>query len=213
MLRAVIFDLYDTLVDYDEATSRAFSESIADLLGRPREEFAAVWREGRPLRETGPLAPYLRALGLDEKQAAAVTARRLEWTRQLLSRPRMGAVETLQGVRALGLATGLITVCSEDLPLIWNETALAPLIDVAVFSCSVGLRKPDPRIYRLTCKRLKIEPEDAIFVGDGANDELAGAERVGMQAILIHRDGDAAAADQFGGTRITSLSQLADLLA
>jgi FMN phosphatase YigB (HAD superfamily) len=40
--RAVIFDLYDTLVDYDDAASRAFSDSVADFLDRPRNDFACV---------------------------------------------------------------------------------------------------------------------------------------------------------------------------
>ena len=57
--------------------------------------------------------------------------------------------------------------------------------DATVFSCSVGMRKPDPRIYRLACEELGVEPEEAMFVGDGANDELAGAERVGMKAVCI----------------------------
>ncbi len=173
MLRAVIFDLFDTLVDYDEAASQAFSDSIAHFLDRPRDEFASVWRAGRPLRESGPLAPYLQTLDLDETQFREVTKRRLEWTQKLVSRPRAGAIQTLRHLRARGLATGLITVCSEDLPLIWEQTPLAQVIDVAVFSSSVGLRKPDPRIYRLACARLGIEPETAIFVGDGANDEFA----------------------------------------
>jgi len=210
--RAVIFDLYDTLVDYDDAASRAFSDSVADFLDRPRDDFARVWRDGRPLRETGPLAPYLRTLGLDAAQTREVTARRLDWTRKLVSRPRPGAIEALRRLRARGLATGLITVCSEDLPMVWDQTPFAPFIDVAVFSSSVGLRKPDPRIYRLACAQLEIEPQAAIFVGDGANDELAGAERVGMRAIMIHREGDEAAGQRFAGTRITRLSQLTALL-
>jgi putative hydrolase of the HAD superfamily len=212
MLRAVIFDLYETLVDYDERASRAFSDSIADLLGRRRDEFAGDWRDGRPVRETGPLAPYLQTLGLDETQADEVTARRLEWTRKLVSRPRAEAMQTLRRLRARGLRTGLITVCSEDLPLIWEQTPLARVIDVAVFSCSVGMRKPDPRVYRLACAQLGVEPQAAIFVGDGANDELAGAERVDMRAILIHREDHEPAVPQFAGARITRLSQLTDFL-
>jgi putative hydrolase of the HAD superfamily len=54
-----------------------------------------------------------------------------------------------------------------------------------VLSCTVGLRKPDPRIYELACERLEVEPADCLFVGDGANDELAGAARVGMRAVCV----------------------------
>ena len=49
------------------------------------------------------------------------------------------------------------------------------------------------------------------FVGDGANDELAGAERVGMRAVLIHRDGDEPQWDEvrdWQGPRITTIPQV-----
>jgi putative hydrolase of the HAD superfamily len=215
MTRAVVFDLYETLVDYDEATSRAFSDSLAELLGQPQDEFARSWRKGRPLRETGPLAAYLETLGLDADQTTAVTQRRQAWSRELLAHPRAGAVETLRELRTRGLATGLITVCSDDVPAVWSETPFAELFDAAVFSCSVGLRKPDPRIYLLACEQLGVQPQDAVFVGDGANDELAGAERVGMRAILIHRaehDPTWHEVAEWRGSRITRLPQLLELL-
>jgi putative hydrolase of the HAD superfamily len=94
-------------------------------------------------------------------------------------------------------------------PVLWPETQFHGLFDAEVFSCSVGLRKPDPRIYLLACEQLGVEPREAVFVGDGANDELAGAERVGMGAILFERsdyEGD------WPGRRIRALPELLELL-
>ena len=104
---------------------------------------------------------------------------------------------------------GLITVCSEDVPLLWPETAFQGLFDAEVFSSSVGLRKPDPRIYRLALGELGVEPAEAVFVGDGANDELAGAERVGMTAVGLERAGEEL---EWDGLRIRALPELLDLL-
>jgi len=73
----------------------------------------------------------------------------------------------------------------DDVEEAWAEIELAPHLDEVVLSCTVGLRKPDPAIYLLTCDRLGVEPEECLFVGDGANDELAGAKRVGMKAVCI----------------------------
>jgi putative hydrolase of the HAD superfamily len=98
---------------------------------------------------------------------------------------------------------------------VWAETAFADLFDSTVFSCSVGLRKPDPRIYRLALDELGVEAEEAMFVGDGANDELAGAERTGMRAVLIHRAGREPIWDEvreWNGPRITSIPGLLALL-
>jgi putative hydrolase of the HAD superfamily len=133
---------------------------------------------------------------------------RRSFAREILGRPREGAVATLAELRARGLRTGLITVCSEDTVDVWPETPFAGLFDAEVFSCSCGLRKPDPRIYGLACEQLGVRPGESIFVGDGANDELAGAERVGMRAILIHRPGEEPARPEvrdWPGPRITSI--------
>jgi putative hydrolase of the HAD superfamily len=213
--RAVVFDLWDTLVDFDPVAGRAFQDQVAVRLGRDPDEFAALWFEGRAKRESGTLREYLLELGAPEDLVDELVNLRRDLTRRLLA-PRPGAVETLGELRAQGRRVGLITVCSEDVPDVWGETPFVDLFDAAVFSCSVGMRKPDPRIYRLACEELGVEPEEAMFVGDGANDELAGAERVGMRSALIHRDGEEPQWDEvrdWQGPRITAIPQVLSLLA
>ena len=210
MTRAVIFDLWETLVDYDAAGSRAFQDEVARRLGRDPEEFAALWFEGRAERERGPLRDYVIGLGAEQVAVEELVALRQDSTRQML-RPRDGAVETLVELRRRGFRLGLISVCSEDVPDVWPETPFADLFDSTVFSCSVGLLKPDPRIYDLACKELGVAPSEAIFVGDGANDELAGAERAGLRAVLIHRAGEEPPWDEvrdWTGPRITAVPEL-----
>jgi putative hydrolase of the HAD superfamily len=209
----VIFDLWDTIVDFDAARTTAFHHEVARRLGREPEEFVALWNEGRAARDSGPFRDYLETLGVGEL-ADDVTQLRYDETRRQLV-PRAGAVETIGELRRRGLRTGMISVCSDEVPELWPETAFADLFDSTIFSCSVGLRKPDPRIYRLALDELGVEPREAIFVGDGANDELAGAERVGMRAVLIHRPGHEPIWDEvrdWRGLRITSIPELLRLL-
>jgi putative hydrolase of the HAD superfamily len=213
--RAVVFDLFDTLVDYDDTRSREFSGSVARLCGRDPEEFHGVWIEGRPRRDTGSMAVYLASLGIEESSLGELLELRRDWTRGILARPRDGAVETLQELHGRGVRTGLITVCSEDVVDVWPETPFAGLFDAEVFSCSCGLRKPDPRIYRLALDQLEVEADEALFVGDGANDELAGAERVGMRAVLIHRPGREPAWPEvrdWCGARVAAIQDVLSLL-
>jgi putative hydrolase of the HAD superfamily len=213
-VRAVIFDLWDTLVDFDAAASRAFADRVAVRLGRDPEEFAPVWLAGREQRDQGSLSDYLVQLGAADAAVAELVEERHANTRTML-RPRAGAVETLAELRRRGFRLGLISVCSEDVPAVWAETQFADAFDATVFSCSVGLRKPDPRIYRLACEQLGVEPEETMFVGDGANDELAGAERVGMRAVLMLGPGQEEAYwEEARGwqPRITAIPQVIDLL-
>jgi putative hydrolase of the HAD superfamily len=212
--RAVVFDLWDTLVDFDQEFSRGFTDTIADVLGRDRAEFAELWLSGRPVRDSGPMLDYLASIGVDGDARDEVVALRREWARQALV-PRPGAVETLRELRERGLRTGLVSVCSDDVPAVWAGTGFHGLFDSEVFSCDVRLRKPDPRIYLLCCEQLGVEPAEALFVGDGANDELAGAERVGMRAALIHRPSQEPLwpeARAWEGRRITSVPEVLDLL-
>jgi putative hydrolase of the HAD superfamily len=133
----------------------------------------------------------------------------------VLCRPREGVVETLRELRGRGIRTGLITVCSEDTVDVWAETPFAGLFDAEVFSSSCGLRKPDPRIYGLALDQLDVPPSSAVFVGDGANDELAGAERVGMRAILVHRPGEEPAWPElrdWPGQRIAAIPEVLELV-
>jgi FMN phosphatase YigB (HAD superfamily) len=55
-----------------------------------------------------------------------------------------------------------------------------------------------------------VEPAAGIFVGDGANDELAGAERVGMTAVMLERPGEEQ--PPWDGLRVRALPELLELL-
>jgi putative hydrolase of the HAD superfamily len=207
--RAVIFDLWETLIDWDQEAAAAMVAAVVERA----PEFAERWPRSQN-RYTGPIRAALAEAGVPAAAIEEVCALRLEYVRGALV-PRPGAVETLRRLRELGILVGLITVCSEDVEVLWPSTAFAGLFDAEVFSSSVGLAKPDPRIYLHCCELLAVEPAQAVFVGDGANDELAGAERVGMRPILIHRPGEVPYWDElvgFDGPRVTSIPEVLEVL-
>jgi putative hydrolase of the HAD superfamily len=175
------------------------------------EEFESRWfGDLAELRETGSTAEALARLDASPGDVEEIVAIRRSITRQGLV-PVPGAVETIVELRKRGFRIGLITVCSDDVPRLWPETPFHGLFDAEVFSCSVGLKKPDPRIYQLACEQLGVEPSEAVFVGDGANDELAGAERAGMKAVGVESPGGELP-DDWDGPRIRELPQLLQLV-
>ena len=176
----MIFDLWDTLALWP---SGAF-ESVKHELSRHIEDVDRVWETTYDRRQVGRIDDYFRSLGLDEAAVAECVRLRSDFTRAALV-PRAGAIETLDALERRGFKRGVISVCSGDVEEAWGETELAAHVDDVVLSCAVGLSKPDPRIYELACERLDVRPEECLFVGDGANDELAGAARVGMRAVCV----------------------------
>jgi putative hydrolase of the HAD superfamily len=108
------------------------------------------------------------------------------------ARPAM--VSAITSVRHHGLKTGALTNNWPGDPSDNDRgSALTDWFDVVVESAVEGLRKPDPRIYRLVCDRLEVTPTATVFLDDlGAN--LKPARELGMTTIKV-ADPDAALAE------------------
>jgi putative hydrolase of the HAD superfamily len=77
------------------------------------------------------------------------------------------------------------------------------------------MMKPDARLYRRMGELLGVEPEDCVFVGDGAYRELQGAEAVGMTAVLIrvpHDEWEHEGTIGWTGPRVSALSEVLALV-
>jgi putative hydrolase of the HAD superfamily len=101
--------------------------------------------------------------------------------------PEEQMLDAVRRARAAGVKTGLISN-SWGSGLEYDEGMLAELFDAVVISGDVGLHKPDPAIFRLGAERIGVPPEECVFVDD-LRENCAGAEEVGMTAIL-HRGPD-----------------------
>ncbi len=83
--------------------------------------------------------------------------------------------------------------------------------------CQPG-QKPDRRIYYGGCERLRVHGGALLGVGDGSSDELSGARKVGMQAVLIRGgyddsyDAHRPDVDGWQGPEIATLTQLLPLI-
>jgi putative hydrolase of the HAD superfamily len=185
--RAVIFDLWDTLVLWPMEEGKSFHDRMAGHLGIDPGRFGEAWSAAYDERTVGPIEPSVRsvcrALGVDEAQAEGLIRIRVEYTREVLF-PREGALGVLVELRRRGYRLGLISVCSEEVPTLWRETPLAELIDEAVFSCSVGVVKPERKIYEIAAARLGVEPLECLFIDDRL-EFVTGAVEAGMDAYVL----------------------------
>ena len=214
-VRAAIFDLWGTLVPYPTEAVERTAAAMAEVLRVPVDDFARAWGADFDRRVTGALADSLRrvsrTLGIeprDETIAEAVARRTAMHEAHFL--PRADAADALAGLRALGVAVGLLTDCSNELPPVWNASSLRALVDAAVFSCEEGTKKPDPRLYRLVAERLGVRPGECVYVGDGGSDELNGATAAGMCAVQL-RTGDTTQ-PAWDGPRISALGEIVGIV-
>jgi putative hydrolase of the HAD superfamily len=60
-------------------------------------------------------------------------------------------------------------------------------VDDAVFSAEIGVRKPHPAIFLKVLNELRVEPADAVFVGDRLRDDIGGAQGLGMRTVLTRQ--------------------------
>jgi putative hydrolase of the HAD superfamily len=98
-------------------------------------------------------------------------------------------VPALRRLRADGVKVGVISNWDGRLVHLLDGLGLTPWMDTVVSSASVGLHKPDPRIFALACERLDVEPSACAHVGDHFYSDILGARAAGLHAVMIDRAG------------------------
>ena len=96
-------------------------------------------------------------------------------------------VHAVRRARERGLRTALCTNNVHEWRAFWQANIPMDIFDDVVDSCEVGMRKPDPAIYLLTCERIGVAPEAAAFLDDPETNVEA-ARRLGMHGILVGPD-------------------------
>jgi putative hydrolase of the HAD superfamily len=191
--KAILFDLFGTLIDDFAASTGQMHTEMAAVLAVPYERFIPLWGKTTEMRIIGAfdtveanIEYVLDAISFraqPDQISKAVEIRMKYITRAL--QPRPGAIDTLNELKHHGYELGLLSNCSIEIPMIWHATAFADLIDKPIFSSIERLRKPDERIYHLACDRLGITPESCLYIADGEDHELAAAAKVGLHPVLI----------------------------
>jgi phosphoglycolate phosphatase len=182
----LIFDLDGTLIDSAPDLHRALLRLLADknlppltlaqVIGMVGDGTAmlvarAFERVGRP---AGKHLPQLLARFLEIYETGIAE----------LTQPYPGVPETLANLHAIGHRMAICTN-KPDLPtrLVLDAFGLARHFEVIVAGDSTPARKPDPGHLMAALHRMQAGPQDAVMIGDGAND-LWAAQAAGVPLIL-----------------------------
>ena len=217
---AVIFDLFGTLIpNMSVSEHRVVLTRMAEVLSVPPDDFVKLWFETFNERSTGVfrspdanITYICRTLGVSVDETDVKRAAQIRFNYSVQSMvPRSDAIETLSQLKYEDCKTGLISDCSAEVPAIWKDTPFAKLVDVAIFSCLVGMKKPDPRIYRLATEQINVEPQDCFYIADGIGRELSVASQIGMHAVQILVPGEDEYdpyREEWNGPVISSLTEI-----
>ena len=189
MIKAVIFDMFETLVTLFTGKTY-FSEDIAEDLGISLDDFRREWHVTEKDRSTGKytigegLAIALKQLGVysEDKVKLAAEHRKQALTDTFTAIPEE-TVNLLRDLRKAGKKTGLITNTFSDERDFIRESELYPLFDAALISYEQGICKPAPELFRRMTELLGVEPGECLYVGDGGSRELFAAREAGMKAV------------------------------
>jgi putative hydrolase of the HAD superfamily len=220
MRRAVIFDLFNTLLPGGTDGDRVpVDDQVAAALGVDAEAYNLAFfaaSHERFIGAFGDLAGTIRAIAgmaggaTSDEQIARASALRHAMTVDMLAAVPDATLSTLDTLRLAGWRIGLVSNVTSETPDRWRESKLPPYFDAAAFSSELGVAKPDAGIYLAACRDLDVPPAACFYVGDGADDELAGATTLGMYAIRTtdHADSD----PSWAGPTIGSLAELPAVL-
>ncbi|KIG18574.1 2-haloalkanoic acid dehalogenase [Enhygromyxa salina] len=182
-IRGLVFDLFGTLVTRGPGP-RAYRELVLTL---PPWK----WRHARHLALTAefPTISAFHAHFRPRRGPAPAYFERLVAAGMAKIRLYDDSIPTLARARAEGLRVALLSNLASPYKQPVFELGLDRHFDVLVFSCEVGLAKPERRIYELVADKLELPASELLMIGDTLRDDVRGAKAAGLSALHIDRDG------------------------
>lgn len=211
-MTAVLFDLGGTLFGYErreemgrpslaalrrlgldpddpavrDARRRASEDVEREYAARPSFLHRDLFRDriARTAALAGVTAPEEVLTRFDEEHLQAILDHLV---------PRPDARETLQGLRARGLYTAVVSNADDDyLDTLLERHGLDVLLDDWTSSEEARSCKPDRRIFEHALAKARRASGEAVFVGDSPQHDVAGAQALGMYTVVIGEPGTAA---------------------
>lgn len=213
MLRAVLFDLVGTLLDFGDGRLLKVGMRISSVraiyrnlkaqglpLPSPLHFAWVAYHHNREIDRTAGADGYEKNLRvsiprvlqtmhvpLDRFDIQSCLDALYEGTKSYVSLFD-DTLEVLDWLQQRGLVMGLVS--NTVWPSALHERDIADFgldryLQVRTFSSEHGQSKPAARIYLDTLARLGVAPTEAVFVGDRMRQDVWGPQQVGMRAVLI----------------------------
>lgn len=212
MVRAVFFDWFNTLANYEPAREELQSQALQEfgISVSPQKLLPGLLIADRYYFEENAVSPILKRIpeeqskiwaryessllteaGIDIPGNSDILLRIMTRVRELAQGISFALFDdvlpTLKTLESQDLTLGLLTNLDRDMNPICRELGIEPYIDFVVTSGEVGADKPKPPIFLTALQRAGVSPSDAVHVGDQYKLDIVGARDVGIAPILIDR--------------------------
>ena len=189
MIKAVIFDMYETLITHYDSPLY-FSMHMAADAGISVEEFQSFWMPTDTERTIGLLSfedaihdILIKTNRYSDELLNNMTEKRYAIKRDCFEHLHAGIIPMLEKLKAQRIKIGLISNCFSEEAIVIRESVLFPYFDAVYMSYEQGTKKPDPEIFLRCMNELQVEAEECIFVGDGGSHELEASSALGMKSL------------------------------
>jgi putative hydrolase of the HAD superfamily len=133
---------------------------------------------------TAALTEIAQAVGarVDPALVERLRQQRIEEKADVYERVSVEIRTLVDSLANRGVALAVISNGFDEEAVAWRASRFSRSFPCSIFSSSEGVAKPDPAIYRRALDRMGVDPDKTVYVGDGGDHELEGAERAGLRA-------------------------------
>lgn len=189
MIKAAIFDMYETLITHYECPLY-FGKQMAFDAGIEEEKFQKTWRATEEERTTGKitfeeiLERILKENGCySESKLNYIVGKRIKCKEEGFEHLHKEIIPMLNALKEKGILIGLISNCFSEESAVIKKSILYPYFDAVCLSFDEGMKKPDKAIFSRCLEKLNVQAEECLYVGDGGSSELEAAKMIGMKAV------------------------------
>lgn len=189
MVKAVIFDMYETLITLFESKSY-FGTEIAKDLSIEENNFLEMWNSMEEERTIGKVSLEQALEVIMRKNQCydmgllnRVIEKRISAQKECYNHLHSEIILVLSHLKEQNIKIGLISNCFSEEAIIIRQSKLFPFFDGVYLSYEQGIQKPDKEIFRRCMTELDVLPEECLYVGDGGSFELEASQELGMKAL------------------------------
>jgi putative hydrolase of the HAD superfamily len=210
LIKAVFFDLYQTLVGYDPPREEWESRALDSLgIKAPARAFARAFNAAdeyfylengvKPMHKRSPedvATVYFKHQSIVLKEGGIQPTPDL--VRSMLQRYHDAklkqilfedVIPAMAELKRRDIVLGIISNIDKDIKPLMDELGVTPFLTTAVTSLETGFTKPQPEIFMEALSRVELPAGEVIFVGDQYKIDVQGSAAVGMKAVLLDRGG------------------------